>query len=269
MKKKITASILISNYNKSKYLNKCINSCLDQNCKNYEIIIFDDCSSDNSYKILNKYKDKKNISVIFNKKRKSNFTSYNQTNSIIKCLNIARGKYIFLLDADDYFNKNKLNILIKNFKKKNYKFIFNNYYLINKNNFVKNEKKKILSKYWKNIYPTSCLAFEKNFLKKIIKNINFLKEKYPSVTFDLRAQIYIYNFANQGSIISNRLTYYRTNINNYSKNYFKYGNKWWIRRNEAFEFTKKIFDKYQKKFKFNADYIITKCILFIINKLFK
>ena len=59
MKKKIIASILISNYNKSKYLNKCINSCLDQNCKNYEIIIFDDCSSDNSYKILNKYKDKK------------------------------------------------------------------------------------------------------------------------------------------------------------------------------------------------------------------
>ena len=64
--KKNFVSILITNYNKSRYLKKTISSCLNQNFDNKEILVFDDCSTDNSLKILNKFKK---IKVIRNKKK--------------------------------------------------------------------------------------------------------------------------------------------------------------------------------------------------------
>jgi len=64
--KKNFVSILITNYNKSGYLNKSINSCLKQNFNNKEILVFDDCSTDDSLKILNKFKK---IKIIKNKKK--------------------------------------------------------------------------------------------------------------------------------------------------------------------------------------------------------
>lgn len=67
----ITFSVLITNYNKSNYLNRCINSCLDQNTKKkFEILVFDDCSTDNSLKILKSYGSK--ISLVVNKKKNLN-----------------------------------------------------------------------------------------------------------------------------------------------------------------------------------------------------
>ena len=64
--KKNFVSILITNYNKGKYLKKTINSCLIQDYKDKEVLVFDDCSTDNSLKILKKCK---NITVIKNKKK--------------------------------------------------------------------------------------------------------------------------------------------------------------------------------------------------------
>ena len=60
------ASILITNFNKDKYLNDTIQSCLVQNYKKKEILIFDDKSTDNSLKILKKYRK---IQVYKNKKK--------------------------------------------------------------------------------------------------------------------------------------------------------------------------------------------------------
>ena len=66
--KKNFASILITNFNKSYYLKKMVNSCLNQTFKKKEILIYDDCSSDDSIKILDKFKKK--IKIIKNKKKK-------------------------------------------------------------------------------------------------------------------------------------------------------------------------------------------------------
>ena len=65
--KKNYVSILITNYNKEKYIKNTINSCLNQDFKKKEILVFDDCSSDKSSKILEKYKTK--IRLIKNKKK--------------------------------------------------------------------------------------------------------------------------------------------------------------------------------------------------------
>ena len=56
MKKDNFISILISNYNKEKYLNKCLFSTIKQNYKNYEILIYDDKSTDNSVSIIKNFK---------------------------------------------------------------------------------------------------------------------------------------------------------------------------------------------------------------------
>jgi len=107
------ASIIITNYNKSPYLEKCIRSCVNQTYKNVEIILFDDCSNDGSIKIYRKFKRK--IKIIENKKKKFTSFSQNQTYGIYKSFLISKGDLIFLLDGDDYFKKHKINKIIKYF----------------------------------------------------------------------------------------------------------------------------------------------------------
>ena len=84
------ASIIITNYNKSSYLEKCINSCLRQKYKNIEIILFDDCSKDDSNKIYDKFKKK--IKIIENKKKKFTSFSQNQTFGIHKSFLISKSR---------------------------------------------------------------------------------------------------------------------------------------------------------------------------------
>ena len=112
-------SILISSFNKGKYLGKCLNSCLNQKENDYEIIVFDNYSTDNTSKILNKFKKFPRIKI-FKKKKISKSPALNQIDLIKNAFVKSKGKIICLLDADDYFNPNKLSVLKKNFDQKNH-----------------------------------------------------------------------------------------------------------------------------------------------------
>ena len=96
------ASIIITNYNKEKFIKKTIKSALAQSYKNIEILIFDDGSNDNSTKIIKSFKG---IKKIFNKKKKLNSAPLNQLNAIIKCFFKSKGEFIFFLDGDDEIKK--------------------------------------------------------------------------------------------------------------------------------------------------------------------
>ena len=98
-------SVLISSYNKGKYLEECILSCLNQNLKPIEIILLDNFSNDGSKEILEKYKDR--IKVIY-KKKISDFSPLNQIDLIKEGINLCTGDIICLLDADDYFLPDKI-----------------------------------------------------------------------------------------------------------------------------------------------------------------
>ena len=65
--KKNQISILITNYNKQKFLKKSLRSCINQTYKNKEILLYDDCSTDKSIDIIKKFKK---IKLIINKKKK-------------------------------------------------------------------------------------------------------------------------------------------------------------------------------------------------------
>ena len=62
MNKKI--SVIVAVYNTEKYLDRCIESLLNQTYKNIELVIVEDCSTDSSRKLLKKYKGNKNINTI-------------------------------------------------------------------------------------------------------------------------------------------------------------------------------------------------------------
>ena len=92
-------SVYITSYNKEKYINKSIDSVLDQTLKPDEIIIVDDCSSDKSQEIIagynNQYPDI--IKAIYNER---NF-GISRTRNI--AISYCSGDIITFIDADDYF----------------------------------------------------------------------------------------------------------------------------------------------------------------------
>ena len=93
-------SILISSYNKGNYLEKCIQSCLNQNYKDYEIILIDNESTDDTESILKKYKE--HITIRRTPKI-SKYPAVNQIDLLSQALVISSGEIICFLDADDYF----------------------------------------------------------------------------------------------------------------------------------------------------------------------
>ena len=100
-------SVLITNYNKSKFLKKSLKSVISNRYKKYEIILFDDASTDSSLKVIKQFK---NIKLIRNKKKIYKSPALNQINGILECFKISKGNLICLLDGDDCFTKKKIKI---------------------------------------------------------------------------------------------------------------------------------------------------------------
>lgn len=100
-------SIIIPVYNVDKYLAECLDSAINQDYQNKEIIAINDGSTDNSYKILKEYKSKFPEIIIKNIK--------NQGLSIARNtgLEAATGDYVIFLDSDDWIEKNTLSTCIE------------------------------------------------------------------------------------------------------------------------------------------------------------
>ena len=90
-------SIIIPAHNAEKEIDRAIESVNKQTFNDYEIIVIDDCSTDNTYKVLEKYN---NIKIIRNEKNIKAGGSRN------KGIDYANGDYIIFLDADDYLAEN-------------------------------------------------------------------------------------------------------------------------------------------------------------------
>ncbi len=106
-------SIIIPCYNASEHINKCMESLENQTYKDFEIIIIDDKSTDNSYKELNTYIKKSKLLI----KLLSNEQNSGAGETRNKGIQTATGKYITFLDIDDYIEPNtfeELNNIIEN-----------------------------------------------------------------------------------------------------------------------------------------------------------
>lgn len=95
--KQILLSVIIPVYNAEKYLITCLDSIKSQTYKNYEVIIIDDASTDDSQGIMKKYaKTDKRFRVYINN------LNLRITKTLNKGIKIAKGKYILRMDADDW-----------------------------------------------------------------------------------------------------------------------------------------------------------------------
>lgn len=96
-------SILIPSYNIEKYIDRCLASILCQNEKDYEIIILDDCSKDNTFKKCKEYELKNPKIKVY-----KNNNNLGQLLTRRKLIDLSTGDYIFFVDGDDYIDKNAL-----------------------------------------------------------------------------------------------------------------------------------------------------------------
>ncbi|AFV24722.1 glycosyl transferase family protein [Methanolobus psychrophilus R15] len=103
--KNVNISVIMSVYNSEKYLDESIQSILNQTFEEFEFLIINDCSTDNSMNIINEYSEKDDrIVPIVNK------TNLGLTKSLNLGLKKATGKYIARIDADDIALPEKLRI---------------------------------------------------------------------------------------------------------------------------------------------------------------
>jgi len=115
-KQKTLVSILIINYNNEKFVSRAVNSCLNQNYNNIEILIYDDKSKDRSIKEINKFRANKKIKIFINKSKKKYVSAFDAMNGYLQLYKKSKGKIICLLDSDDFFHKSKIKLIVDYFE---------------------------------------------------------------------------------------------------------------------------------------------------------
>lgn len=98
---KIKISVIVPVYNTEKYLKRCLESIINQNFQDIEIIVINDCSTDNSLNLINEYMHLDKRIILINKEKNEGLSS--ARNSGIK---LAKGEYILHIDSDDWIEDN-------------------------------------------------------------------------------------------------------------------------------------------------------------------
>ena len=155
-------------YNSEKYIKFSIDSVLKQTFLDWELIIWDDCSEDNTYKIAKNYQDKR-IKIFKNTKHLG--LGFSRVNA----QSYLSGKYISILDSDDIFHKDKLKKQISLLEKNDnlslvtswYTFIDENGKEILKNNLIQSKNKIINKLIEENIFAHSSIIYRKDHAKKV------------------------------------------------------------------------------------------------------
>lgn len=260
-KNKSKASIIIVNYNNAKFLTKSITSALNQSYKKKEVIVVDDNSKDCSLEILDRFNDR--VKIIKNK-RQTQHGSYNQINAYYRGFLKSKGEYLFFLDSDDYYTKDKVKVIMDEFKKKDFEIIFDLPIWKYKEKLIKKifKQKSFFLSNWPRFTPQSCISVKKKYAKEFFRYVKV--NKFETLWFDFRIASYSYLKYSKINIIYKYLTYYRQLENSASKKFKFFSVNWWFRRNQAHNFIVYLEKKFKKKNKFTIDKILTKIINFFI-----
>lgn len=134
-------SVILPNYNHAPYLQQRIDSILNQTYQDFELIVLDDCSPDNSREIIEKYRDNRHISHII----------YNEVNSGStfrqwrKGVELAKGEYIWIAESDDYADITFLEQVMQSINKYNSTYCFSQTTIVDNADKLVMKQPKILS----------------------------------------------------------------------------------------------------------------------------
>ena len=133
-------SVITASYNAGRFIEETIKSVLEQTYDNLELIIVDDCSTDNTEEIVKKYM-KIDLRVKFYKLEKNSGAAVVRNTALEK----AKGRFIAFLDSDDVWDRDKLEKQINFMKKNNYGFSFTSYRLMNEKGILLNKEVRVPS----------------------------------------------------------------------------------------------------------------------------
>lgn len=149
-------SIIMPSWNTANYIGESIESVINQTYKNWELIIVDDNSSDDTDKVINKFKDKR---IKFFKNNKNLGAALTRN----RALREAKGEWIAFLDSDDLWSERKIEFQINYMNENGYTFSYHNYEKIDENSsplgiYVTGPRKITKQKMYQYGYP-GCLTF--------------------------------------------------------------------------------------------------------------
>ena len=209
MLKKVT--VLMPVYNSEKYLKESIDSILNQTYENFELLILDDASTDNSVKIINSYKDDR-IKLFKNEKNKG--ISYTRN----KGVELATGEFIALMDSDDISKKNRLEVEVKFLEKyTEFDVVSSRAEVLNGEKLYKTHKKieefelANIQLMFRDVIINPASMFRKEFINK--NNIRYREENFVAEDYDFWVECA--KFTNI-AILSEALLIYRTGHKNTS-----------------------------------------------------
>ena len=221
-------SVIVPVYNVEEYLEKCLNSLVNQTLKELEIIVVNDGTLDNSQKIIDKYV----------KKYPNKVKSYIKENGGLSSarnygLKYASGEYIAFVDSDDYVDKNMYKTMYDKAVAEDFDMVVCDLkYIYEKKEVLatSNIKKDILTdedikKSMINIYPA---AWNKLYNKKLFKNNIRFKEGvwFEDVEFLYRLYPYIKSIGVVNVPLYNYLQRYGAITRTFDKRLFHYIDNW-------------------------------------------
>ena len=206
-------SIILPVYNVEDYLEECLDSLINQDYQNYEIIAVNDGSKDNSLKILKKYEKKyPQLLKVYDKENGGLSSARNYG------IDKSKGEYLFFVDSDDCILPNSLKILDKYLNKKNDIIVFpflvgatvenSNFELMSNPNLKDNQKRFITAKPCATNKVCKKTLFTEN-------NITFLEGVYYE---DLATTPKLTLITNKIIFIDEPLYFYRTRPNSIMNN---------------------------------------------------
>jgi len=225
-------SIIIPNYNHALYLRERIECVLNQTYQDFELILLDDSSTDDSIKILLEYREHPKVShVIIN--RKNSGSTFRQWE---KGLKLAKGKYIWIAESDDYSDFTFLERMVTLMDTNNdLGLSYSQSFQVDENNTIKRTWKfhtdLIDPLLWKNDFICSGIEFGKKYMfyRNVIPNASavlFRKQTIDQVwgidkTFKLNGDWLLYlkilSISDIG-FLSDSLNYFREHSNKGSSN---------------------------------------------------
>lgn len=227
-------SVIIPVYNAERYLKKCLNSVINQTLKDIEIIIINDCSPDNSQKIINEFAKKDSRIRFF-----TNSENLGISKTRNKGLKYAKGEFIGFVDNDDWIHKNMYKEMYNTAKRQNAEVVICNGFNVKgkklkriiRGRLETKSKKKMISNYltgfdqminedsWNKIYSTRFLRKNKirfpaeikvacddgYFTLKVIyyaKKIRFLNKNFYYYRYNPKSAIHTFRKGDINDILA-------------------------------------------------------------------
>lgn len=259
-------SVIIPVYNVEKYLEKCINSVIEQTYTNLEIILVNDGSTDSSGEICDKYKQLDNRIVVFHKENGGLSDARNYG------IERANGEYIAFLDSDDWVDFKYIEILYENLRNYNADISICNFrrvhdeneLLNNNNNIILYNNIEALQQIYTNKSVQTIVAWNKLYKSNILKKNRFPKGKIHEDEYLIpillySAKIVVYT--------DKELVYYRQTPNSIMNSKFRLENLdylYAIEHRNKFFLNNNLIDIYTRGINLYAEQIVR--FYYLINK---